>query len=236
MQLINAISNNRFASKHGLKITWGIAAVCLLWLLLSSAMTLREQHVIKNKNYAEQSLPTSTKSKQPNYRASDIVSANLFGDPNPKPVVRQAPKTTLDLTLQGILWATDSNMARAIIMSGKNSSKLYSVGESIEGAGASVKEIRDGEVILNRNGAVESLPLIKKTSSGNRQLITYSSPLESSEIITPVATVARTEKTNSVQEIRRSSAKPRSPNAQPRKVRKPNFSGLDRALKKMGEI
>lgn len=236
MQLINAISNNRFANKHGLKIAWAIAIVSLLWLTISAGLNIRAQMAIKSENYSEQALPKASKNKQVNYRASDIVSANLFGDPNPRPVVKQAPKTTLDLTLQGILWASDSSMARAIIMSGKKRSKLYSVGESIDGAGASVKEIRDGEVILNRNGAAESLPLIKKTSSGNRQLITYSRPVDRGNVSTASSSLARTEKTNSVQDIQRSSAKPRSANKEPRKIRKPNFSGLDRALKKMGEI
>lgn len=236
MQLINAISNNRFANKHGLKIAWALAVMSLFWLVVSAGLNIRAQMAIKSANYAEQILPKAAKNKQANYRASDIVSANLFGDPNSRPVVKKAPKTTLDLTLQGILWASDSSMARAIIMSGKKRSKLYSVGESIEDAGASVKEIRDGEVILNRNGAAESLPLIKKTASGNRQLITYSAPADRSNVSSASNSLARTEKTNSIQDIRRSSPKPRSANKEPRKIRKPNFSGLDRALKKMGEI
>lgn len=237
MQLINTISNSRFANKHGLRIAWGLAAACLLWLLLSAGLTMREHLANKEDNYAAQALPTIAKAKQTNYRASDIVGANLFGDPNPRPVVKQAPKTTLDLKLQGILWATDGAMARAIIMSGKKTSKLYSIGESIDGAGASIKEIRDGEVILSRNGAEESLPLIKKTASGNRQLITYSTPTQRSrDTRLGNNALARTDKTNSIQDLRRSSAKPRSANGKSRKIRKPNFSGLDRALKKMGEI
>jgi type II secretion system protein C len=236
MQLLNSISNNRIINKHGLKIAWGLAGLCVLIVLLDAATSLYTQSKTKADNYSAQVLPEVQKNDQPNYRPRDIVSANLFGNPNPKPVVRQAPKTTLDLTLQGILWASDSSMARAIIRSGKKNTKLYSVGESIEGAGASVKEIRDGEVILNRNGAAESLPLIKKTSSGNRQLITYASPIHQSASSEMAALAPRTEKTVSPPSIQRSSPRPRSKNGKPRKIRKPNFSGLDKTLKKMGEI
>jgi type II secretion system protein C len=233
MQLLNSISNNRIINKHGLKIVWAFALLCALIVLIDGGASLYKQSKIKASNYSAQALPQAQKDNQPNYRPSDIIGANLFGNPNPKIVVRQAPKTTLDLTLQGILWASDGSMARAIIRSGKKNSKLYSVGESIEGAGASVKEIRDGEVILNRNGAAESLPLIKKTSSGNRQLITYASPV-SDDALARIA--PRTEKSISPPSIKRSSPRPRSKNGEPRKIRKPNFSGLDKALKKMGEI
>ena len=236
MQLLNTISNNRIVNRHGVKIVWTIATVCLLLLLFNIVYTIKVQSSIKENDYAAQPLLVAQNNNRPNYRASDITRANLFGAKSRQPVVRQAPKTTLDLTLEGILWASDSSMARAIIRSGKNKTNLYSIGESIQGAGATIKEIRDGEVILNRNGAAESLPLIRKTSSGNRQLITYSGPNGSNTSVASNNVSARTEKSNSPQDFRRSSAKPRSRNGKNRKIRKPNFSGLDKALKKMGEI
>ncbi|MFT5572221.1 MAG: type II secretion system protein C [Cryomorphaceae bacterium] len=235
MQLLNSISNNRIINKHGLKVAWAFALLFVLITLLDAGASLYKQRKIKTDNYSAQALPQVQKDNQPNYRTSDILGANLFGDPTPKPVARKAPKTTLNLTLQGILWASDGSMARAIIRSGKKNSNLYSIGESIEGAGASVKEIRNGEVILNRNGAAESLPLIKKTSSGNRQLITYASSGNDPYSEAAIA-AARTEKSISPPSIKRSSPRPRSKNGEPRKIRKPNSSGLDKALKKMGEL
>ena len=112
--------------------------------------------------------------------------------------------------------------------------ELYSVGESIKGAGASVKEIRGNEVLLNRNGATESLPLIKKTASGNRQIISFT---QAEPQITEVSAASTSRASTANQALERIQAKkPNSPNGKPRKIRKPNFSGLDRALKKMGEI
>jgi len=243
MQLINAISNNRTLNKHGVKITWALAIVCLMAMLLHIGLTLRTHYIVKTQNYQPQTVRPISKNNQHLYRVRDIVSANLFGDPTPVKVVKKAPKTTLDLTLQGVLWATDTNMARAIIMTGKKASKLYSVGESIDGAGASVKEIKDGEVLLNRNGATERLPLNKKTD-GSRQLITYTDVNPSNDFYDPNTEALDVDEADfdqarfeaPQQNIQRSSPRPRSEYGEPRKIRRPNFSGLDRALRKMEEL
>jgi type II secretory pathway component PulC len=227
MDLFKTISNNRLWNKHGTRIVWLLACLTLLIAVSRIGWTGYSQAKIKNVNYQTQNIDPLVKSSTRLYRVDEIVSANLFGDPAPKIIVKQAPKTTLDLTLQGILWASDSTQARAIIRSGQKSSELYSVGEDIKGAGASVKEIRDGEVLLNRNGATESLPLLKKTSSGNQPLITY---VDQTEVI---------ELGSNTRTLKRNASKPESSaasNATPRKVRKPNFSRLEKALRKMGEI
>jgi type II secretion system protein C len=206
---------------------WLLACLTLLIAVSRIGWTGYSQAKIKNANYQVQNMDPLVKSSKRLYQVNDIVSANLFGDPAPKIIVEQAPKTTLDLTLQGILWATDPTQARAIIQSGKKSSELYSVGEHIKGAGASVQEIRDGEVLLNRNGATESLPLLKKTTSGNQPLITYVDQATSIEL------------GGNIRTLKRNVSKPMSraaSDATPRKVRKPNFSGLEKALRKMDEI
>jgi len=134
----------------------------------------------------------------------------------------------LNLTLQGILAASDSKLARAIITSGKKKAGLYSVGEDIKGVSASIKEIRANEVLLDRNGATESLK-IKKLGKGGGPIISYHSD--------PPTAAPSVSAANLQSQVRqRPATKPRSPNGEQRKIRKPNFSGLDRALKKMGEI
>lgn len=230
MDLFNIISNNRFWNKHGTLAMWLVACMALLLAVSRIGWTAYSQTEIKNANYQTQLIKPLVRSSKPVYQVNDIVSANLFGDPSPIKVVKKAPKTTLDLTLQGILWATDSTQARAIIKSGKKSSELYSVGEDIKGAQASVKEIRNGEVLLNRNGATESLPLLKKTSSGNRPIISYSAHSDDSDIANAL-TEAMEQKAAPIKRVSRAAS-----NGSPRKVRKPNFTGLDKALKKMGEI
>jgi len=235
MDIISSINNNRTFNKHGVKIALGGAVLCLLIMLLHVGLTLRTQHKIKISNYEPKPAQAIRRNAQQLYRANDIISANLFGDPSPVEAVKVTPKTTLDLTLQGVLWGTDEKIGRAIIKSGKKKPKLYSVGDDIKGAGASVKEIKNGEVLLNRNGATESLPLIKKTSSGNNQLITYVGENHESDrddLDFQDDGFAAPES----RQIKRTTPRPRSENGEPRKIRKPNFSGLDRALRKMDEI
>ncbi len=234
MKLLNTISTSRTWTLHGTKIAYSLAIVLLVLSLASVVWHANGQSKLKEQNYAPQKIaPIQTKAKE-SYRVVDIVRANLFGDPSPAKVVQKnAPKTTLDLTLQGVLSATDENMARAIITSGKKKSQLYSIGETIKGAGVSIEEIRASEVLLNRSGAIESLPLVKGkgSSAGDTSIITYSSGNAGGGQNTELASNARASTG-----ISRSTPRPRSANGERRKVKKPNFSGLDRALQKMGEI
>lgn len=238
MELFNAISNNRTWNKHGFKIAICLAIVCFLLAITFIGMDIYNSKKIKTIHYTPQTFQ-KINSSGPNYSVNNIVAANLFGNPNPPKIVQNAPQTTLDLTLQGILWASDNSLARAIIMSGKKKSGLYSIGEEIKGAGVSVKEIRDNEVLLNRNGAVESLPLIKNKTSGNQQIISY----EDSLINASNSLASRPDIDIQANFKKAANARPQTtrgktipPDAKPRKLRRPNFSGLDRALKKIGEI
>ncbi len=242
---MNAIINNRFLQKHRLKIAWAIALLCLLWMLIHVGMTIRTSMQTRESNYALQNIKPINKSRKAPYQVRQITGANLFGDATPKKVVKEAPKTTLDLTLQGILWADDNSMARAIIQRGRQKTLLYSIGETIKGAGAKIKEIRTAEVILDRNGAVESLPLLKETTSGNREIITFEDEEEPEfyqDTFDDHGSIddhgSSSQQANANNRARRNAAVRRgqSPNDAVRKVRKPNFSGLDRALKKLGEL
>jgi len=176
MEALNNISNHPVINKHGPKIALVASLIFLLIFLITCGLSIRAQAKTKAENYEPQPIQsTNSRSSRPRYRINDVVSANLFGNPAPavKKVVQNAPKTTLDLKLQGILSATNNKVARAIISS-NNSKKaeLYSVGEDIKGAGASIKEIRAQEVILNRNGAIESLPLQKRNAKGDTSVYT----------------------------------------------------------------
>lgn len=173
MDMLITISNSRLRNKYGVQTAWVLALVLLVLAISRVAWTAYSQAEIKKTNYEAQTVTPIKRATQPSYRVRDIVSANLFGDPNPKIVKKEAPKTTLNLTLQGILWASEPDFARAIITSGRTRSELYSVGENIKGAGASVKEIRTGDVLLNRNGATESLPMDKKTSGVGQPLLSF---------------------------------------------------------------
>ena len=232
MELLNTISTNRTWNRHGVKIAYAIAIFILLLVLANIAWGAYSHNRQRNIDFTEQKIAPITKKSKQTYRIQDVVRANLFGDSKPKPVVKVAKETTLDLTLQGVLSASDEKMARAIIMSGKKKSELYSVGENIKGSGVSIKEIREDEVLLSRGGAVESLSLKTKKGKGDSSIITYRNGAPGTLSSSNLQTVGA----NNFEKVGRSTSKSRSENGAPRKVRKPNFSGLDRALQKMGEI
>jgi type II secretion system protein C len=242
MQIANTIANNRFWSKHGVRTSWVLACLCLALSVSYVGWSIYSHSKTRAENLQPQAIAPLTQPTKRLYRASEITSANLFGDPAPKQVVTNAPKTTLNLTLQGVLSTSNPQFARAIITSGNTDAGLYSVGENIKGAGASVKEIRPHEVLLDRNGATESLPLVKSDLGNKKPIISFA------------RTDARTTRADAISALQINSGQRESirarissanqantqrlqgTNGKPRKVRKPNFSGLDRALKKMGEL
>ena len=231
MELLNTISNSRAWNRHGVKLAWALAGLCLLLVLASITWDAVSQSKVKSANYAKQNITPIRKRQTETYRVNTITGANLFGDASPAPVQQVVKKTTLNLKLQGILWATDEKIARAIITSGSKKSQFYSVGEEIKGSGASIQEIRSNEVVLDRNGAAESLELNKKYKS-DPSLITYAKDGEFDRTSSVQSASLNVEQ---VQE-RAPQTRQNSQDSQPRKIRKPNFSGLDRALQKMGEI
>jgi len=226
----NTTNASIWLSRNGVKLAWGFAILCVLFVLINLAWHVRGSYIAKKKNYAPQKQVRLVANTGPKYRINDVVRANLFGDPTPAPVAKVAPKTTLNLTLQGVLWATDDGLARAIIKEGNKNSKLYSIGEKISGANASIREIRGNEVILDRNGAAESLPIAK--IKGGDSIISFTeddtTPVSAASFVPPAV-----DPSPSDTEFRRSSS---SSADKQRKIHKPNFSGLDRALRKAEKI
>lgn len=177
MELLNTISRSRLWTNHGLKLVWGLAILWFLVVISTITLDTTSTHRIKLQNYSSQTIEPIKRAGQANYSVQDIISANLFGDPTPKKIAITPKPTTLNLSLDGLLWASDSSTSRAIIASGKKKPELYSIGQEIIGAsGVSIKEIQPDEVILNRNGLAESLPLVKSTISGNRKVVVYNVP------------------------------------------------------------
>ncbi|MDH5424543.1 MAG: type II secretion system protein GspC [Gammaproteobacteria bacterium] len=133
----------------------------ITWLLLEPAPTI-EQSAVRPVN----SKQTTDNNGQFQQKLLQLNNAHLFGQTN-SPAVKQAskdaPETTLNLVLRGILSAQPMNLASAIITSGKQGQELiYSVGDSVPG-NATVEEIYPAHIILMRNGRLETLKLPEKS-------------------------------------------------------------------------
>jgi type II secretion system protein C len=234
MEILNTIQHNPTVKKHGPAVALFLAVVFLMVIVVDLVFDTIK---IEQKREADYRAPAvAPKAAKTQYRIEDAIAANLLGNPIKKvaPQPKNVPKTTLQLELQGLLYSSRQDEARAIIKH-QNKANLYSIGDKIKGTQVSIKDILETEVLLNRNGATESLPLIKKTESGNREIITFvDSQGDVAQAQSENIIATRSAPSPDSLEYRPPSAKPQP--AAPRRIKKPNFSGLDNALKKMGEL
>lgn len=99
-----------------------------------------------------------------NSRLSTVSNLHLFGMAQGKSTVNTTniTKTKLRLALKGVFASTNPLRAFAIIAPSANAQgRTFKVGERLP-SGAVLHEVRATEVILNRNGRLESLALPKK--------------------------------------------------------------------------
>lgn len=92
-----------------------------------------------------------------------ITGLNLFGDYHAEPIQvetqpEDAPETTLNLKLTGVVPSSEKSLAAAIIEK-SGSQDVYGIDEKIDGTRAVIKEIFADRVILAQSGRRETLML-----------------------------------------------------------------------------
>ena len=133
----------------------------LTWKLVPVPATPIAAIVNKNTRVTPNQL-ASAESDQP--VAAKISQYHLFGKfekKKPPPVqveVAAAPETRLNLKLRGVFSSEDKEMARAIIADAKGEDDSYAIGDEVPG-GATLNDIFEDRVILERNGQLETLKL-----------------------------------------------------------------------------
>ncbi|ANP66329.1 MULTISPECIES: type II secretion system protein GspC [Vibrio] len=92
-----------------------------------------------------------------------LQNANLFGKYTEQkaavveqPIVKDAPKTRLNLTLVGAVASSDANTSLAVIAN-RGKQATYGLGEEIEGTRATLKAVLVDRVIINNQGRDETL-------------------------------------------------------------------------------
>jgi len=125
----------------------------LTWLFLTPTMEANSWQ-----------LPASQNSQQHQSKVN-FSNFHWFGQPNIKdtaPVqksdITDAPKTTLNMTLTGVVAHTDPNRSMAIIEY-QAAQDTYIINQKITSSRASVAEIHSDRVILKNNGKYETLML-----------------------------------------------------------------------------
>lgn len=95
-----------------------------------------------------------------------IKQRDLFGALAPaatvvaaKPTIQEAPKTTLSLTLVGVVVTVPEDLSLAIIAN-RDQQATYGVDETIDGTRATVSAVYHDRVVLNNAGRSETLMLV----------------------------------------------------------------------------
>ncbi|WP_390903524.1 type II secretion system protein GspC [Vibrio paucivorans] len=148
------------------KASWTITALLLAvsaWLLGQMFWMLQGEQQAVPKWSPKAVATTMTTSNGVNI--SDLQKSELFGeyqaDKKPvevAPVVQDAPKTRLNLTLVGVVASSNASRGLAVIAN-RGSQATYGINEQIEGSRASLKAVLADRVIIDNAGRDETLML-----------------------------------------------------------------------------
>ena len=144
----------------------------LIWMLLDDSKTETIAITAPVNSVTSNSANKAKQSQQTSFRS--LSSAHLFGvaEKASKTVVKteNAPETKLNLVLKGVLAAGSSSIASAIIARGSSGKEeIYGLDDKIPG-GITLKEIHPEHVILERQGQLETLRMLKSESSDQTSL------------------------------------------------------------------
>jgi general secretion pathway protein C len=120
-------------------------------------------------------LPPSVEGAAPAVDLTAIVNAHLFGIAAATGDPGDAPATSANLTLAGTLAGLDPEQGWAIIGASGQSARVYATGASLPG-GTRLLAVYPDRVILDRNGARESLLLPRLTGGAGGAAATASVP------------------------------------------------------------
>jgi general secretion pathway protein C len=109
--------------------------------------------------------PLPRPAANPTVELATIVNAHLFGVSGASSAGGQAPQTTMPLVLAGVIAEKDPAKGQAIIGDSAAVGKLYAVGAMISG-GVRLNAVYGDRVLLERNGALETLMLPRTAPKG----------------------------------------------------------------------
>ncbi len=163
-------------------INWAAIAVALVLLMLVG-LHIYKKHFLaatQNDDFLFNDLPTVLAAPL-TADIQQIVSAHIMGQvpklvPQAKPVVKKdepkpaAPKTKLDIILTGVIDGATPETGFAMIEIKRGKTAVLAVGESIGKTGAVLHQVLPGEVLVERDGVIESVKMKRKTLELAQQL------------------------------------------------------------------
>lgn len=131
----------------------------LAWLLADFTWSL-----IPRKSSQSVTTATPATAVRPQLEAAQVADRHLFGTASVQGNASNAPDTTLNLTLHGIVAGKRASDSRALIVA-NGDEEPYAIGAQLPG-GAVIRSIYPDRVLLERNGQLEALRLPRDDSNG----------------------------------------------------------------------
>ena len=135
----------------------------LIWVAYQEMLQFQKINQPLQEKVSSQNQGNNTFQQNFSYNLTNIGNSVFFksiSKSKPKKVI--AKKTSLKLSLEGIVSADNSDMSRALIRSQQQKAISYKVGDSIKGTNAKLNSVEAFRVIIDRAGVLESLELDRK--------------------------------------------------------------------------
>lgn len=152
-----------FSTKNLSKIVALVTAILLICVVYYGAKLT--WLVLTPEDQAKPWLPPQIQNQSSQNSSVDFSNFHWFGQPNAKPVevvqqseVTDAPKTSLNMTLTGVVAHQDVHRSMAIIEY-QSKQDTYVINQKIKSSRVSIAEIHSDRVILKNNGKYETLML-----------------------------------------------------------------------------
>ena len=160
-------SDTGFMSLSGKAIS-AIIYLVVLGLLLWLAMDFYQRYQFhrdwKNEQNAESSAAVNKPQAINPQDTLLVANQHLFGDDKTaieSETITQAPATRLNLKLIGVIAAQNNSLSKIIIQIDNSDVGVYSIGDKLPKGNATIEKIETTQVLLRRNGKLESLAIIR---------------------------------------------------------------------------
>lgn len=153
----NALLIRLLSYKYAKQVTYGLIAICGLWILINIIQTVAI--IFYRPTIKPDNINVSAVSASPKGQLSQISSWHLFGQPPPSAINDQAiPLSSLNLRITGIFYQKNAQLSRVMITNANGVAQFYKKDDPVTND-VILYEIRPNSVILERNGELEKLTL-----------------------------------------------------------------------------
>jgi general secretion pathway protein C len=148
--------------QHGPRLATALLA---LLIAIQAAFIVTGQNQGTHSRASDGAPAPSAAAAAPALRVNEITSAHLFGEAKSTVADANAPQTSVQLVLAGVLALPDPKRGLAILGPTATAAKLYTVGSAVPG-GVNLYAVYKDRVLLDRGGVIESLYLPRRTPPG----------------------------------------------------------------------